>query len=576
VRDDAPDRKRDPQTFFARGARRQSAQIMPTAMAQVARRDVDEALLRPHHSHGLLLNALAVLLGCALTLAIHGYRFGEGNHTIYLLDALRRAHPELLGNDWFVTRTLQYHAVFGWVSQKLIERGAIEPAFLAGYVLLVAILHGAWLGIVRALGGGRGAYVVSLVLYYASAAGTGLGMYQLLQDSSFLPSNVANVAMLWAVYLWIRGRFPASGACVGVAALFHLNFAVVGAVMWVVLCAWEGYTPKRTTLPPALSLSTGRGRAVALGSVLALGPAMVNIFMAASAKLQRSGSMPLGEFVDLYVRLRHPHHYDPSSWPVALWVSFLWPIPIAVWTLRRPAGDPSRGAWQVLAFMLVLQVIAIFGAGAWYVSESLVQMSLYRFSIFAQLLSCIAVALLVVARLPRRAVIVVAGAVCAMMIAVCAVRGPFFGAFVMPGDDSEYLAVCDWARQNTPVDSVLLVPPGESSMRLRGQRAIVVNFKAVPQLSGELPEWRDRLRAVLALDDLRSLLRGYTQTLRAVDERYAARSTDQLLAAARAYDARFIVVPHRFQGRDEPRPIFSSPNGRYFVYDLGPREDPSP
>ena len=35
---------------------------------------------------------------------------------------------------------------------------------------------------------------------------TGLGMYHFLQDSSFLPSNVANVAMLWGVYLWVRGQ----------------------------------------------------------------------------------------------------------------------------------------------------------------------------------------------------------------------------------------------------------------------------------------------------------------------------------------------------------------------------------
>ena len=287
--------------------------------------------------------------------------------------------------------------------------------------------------------------------------------------------------------------------------------------------------------------------------------------------------MPLGEFVDLYVRLRHPHHYDPSSWPIALWAGFLWPLPIALYTLWRRTGDGARRTWQGLIFVLALQAVALLGAGVWYVSESLVQMSLYRFSIFAQLLACIGVGVLLVERARnRRAPATIAGGVCVGMIAVCVARGPFFGAFVMPGDDAEYLSVCDWAREHTPADAVFLVPPGEWSMRLRGGRAIVVNFKAVPQLSGELPEWRDRLRGVLALHDLRSLPRGYRQTMRAIDERYGSLTDEDLLAAARAYDARYIVVPRPLGPHDGLHLDFSSPTARYFVYDRAPREEPGP
>ena len=511
-----------------------------------------------------------IALGCALTLAIHGYRFGEGNHTIYLLDALRRAEPQLLRNDWFTTQTLQYHAVFGWISQKLIELRAIEPVFFAAYLVLATLFHITWLGIVRQLGGGRGAYLASLIVYYTSAAGTGLGMYQFFQDSSVLPSNVANVAMLGAVLFWIGGRFAAAGACVGVAGLFHLNHAVVGVVTWVVLCLWAGYSMRAETLSPALSLSTSRGRGIAIGSLLALAPAMVSIILAARVKLERSGAMPLAEFVDLYVRLRHPHHYDPSSWPIGLWVSFLWPLPFALVLLRR-ADAPGRRAAQVFAFMLVLQVTALLGAGVWYVSESLVQMSLYRFSIFAQLLACVFVAVAIGKRIAARTLVGASTAACSAMIATCVIRGPFFGSFVMPADDAEYLAVCDWARDNTPLDSIFLVPPGEASFRLRARRAIVVNFKAVPQLSGELPEWRDRLQAAMALDDLTSLPRGYVQTLRAIDERYASLEPDQLVAAADAYAARYVVAARACEPRHDLRLVFSSPNHRYFVYDRAAR-----
>src|SRR5205823_2586160 len=134
----------------------------------------------------------------------------------------------------------------------------------------------------------------------------------------------------------------------------------------------------------------------------ALGPCILNVLAAASYTLRASGGMPLKEFVDIYVHLRHPHHYDPRSWPVALWVSFLWPIIPAMAacgivrstssaSVRRNLGDAAR----VFLLICVLLVVAFLGAGFWYISENLVQMSLYRFSIYLQLLACIGAALLI-------------------------------------------------------------------------------------------------------------------------------------------------------------------------------------
>jgi hypothetical protein len=497
---------------------------------------------------GLLLDAPAILLGGATTLAIYGYRFGEGNHTIYLLDAVRRANPQLLRNDWFTTQTLQYHAIFGAIAGKLMQWRVIEPAFLASYLLLVVLFHVAWLGIARRLGGGRGAYLLSVVLYYLSAAGTGLGMYQFFQDSSLLPSNVANVAMLSAICCWVNGKPVASGACFGIAGLFHLNHALVGILCWSFLCAT--YRGQRV----------GRSQWI-LASGLALVPPMANILLAARLTLTRSASMRLGEFVDLYVRLRHPHHYDPSTWPIGIWLAFFWTVPFALWSAL-----PAR---RVVQFLLALQLVALVGAGVWYLSEPLVQLSLYRFSIFIQLVGCAAAAIVLARRVRSQAIVAFSVAACAAMIAVCLFRGPFFGAFSMPKDDPDYLAICDWSRGHTPVDAVFLVPPGESSFRLRARRAIVVNYKAVPQLSGELREWDRRMQLVLALDDLRALPRGYVSTLRAIDARYASLSADQLVTAARAFGAQFLVVPRAL---DMPGLLFTSPNARYFLYDLRRKE----
>src|SRR5215217_4086498 len=85
--------------------------------------------------------ALGVLFGVALTIAMQGYQFGKSNHTVYLLDAMRHASPDLLKNDWFATQTLQYHAAFGVVTHGMYQLHVIEPAFLVGYLALVVLLH---------------------------------------------------------------------------------------------------------------------------------------------------------------------------------------------------------------------------------------------------------------------------------------------------------------------------------------------------------------------------------------------------------------------------------------------------
>jgi hypothetical protein len=597
------------------------------------------------------MTLLALCLGAAITLCVQGYQFGRSNHTVYLLDALHRSDPTILANDWFTTQTFQYHAVFGLLTRGLMRVGLLEPGFLVAYLALVALFHVAWMRIVAALGGDLKTYLVSVLLYYLSAGGTGLGVYEFFQDGSFLPSNVANVAMLWAVYLWIEDRPIGSGASFGVAGIFHLNHAIAGAVFWCALSGprslWERVRVRGCELatrfdsdgrsPPPSPEGRGRSGPVLLGSVLALAPCLANIAFAAILGLRhRAGALSLGEFVDLYVRLRHPHHYDPRAWPAALWVAFLWPLPLAVMArqllCRRTELRPFvRRATHVVLIFAAMNVFALVGAGVFYVSETLVQMSLYRFSIYVQLIACIGAAV-VIARsrfaMPTIACAIVAVAVIISMTAtgtvaqyVAANRGAltflcalaavaavhsaivrvtapgarrFIGvvmisftalalivgwsrwtglALVLDPPDPAYLATCAWAREHTPVDAVFVVPPQETEFRYYARRAIVVNFKGVPQLSSELGAWRDRLRDVLGLPDLATLPRGdFRAAERAIGEVYDGRSAPELFAAAQNCGARYVVATHDLGADPATRDkLVVVIEGRYFLYDLDAR-----
>jgi hypothetical protein len=104
-------------------------------------------------------------------------------------------------------------------------------------------------------------------------------------------------------------------------------------------------------------------------------------------------------------------------------------------------------------------------------------------------------------------------------------------------------------------------------MRLIGERAIVVNYKCVPQLSGELVGWEQRLCLLLGLQRLQDLPHGYTRTLPAMRQQYDQRSADDLLRTAAEYEASYIVVTHPLQD-DRLKLVYSDAQQRYMVYDL--------
>jgi hypothetical protein len=371
--------------------------------------------------------------------------------------------------------------------------------------------------------------------------------------------------------------------------------------------------------------------ALAVGTVFLIALCLPGVLPALRTVLTKTDRLPLATFVDLYVRLRHPHHYYPPSWPAVLWVTFLLPIAIAIPAYRRmlraasgSGAEPLRRASDAFLLYVLMLIIALLGAGILYVSEPLVQMSLYRFSVYPKLLSCIATAWVLFNRKPGitslrwtivllfvLSTVLVFGHLRApsvvqtnafviwlfMSLALTAILRPrvegwgrmLFGAITsacvvaslamswhklgfvhegLRGDDAGYLALCDWAERNTPQGSVFVVPPDEQSFRLRARRAVVVNFKNVPQLSGELGEWRERLENVLDMPDIRRLPSPFPKTLAAIRARYAHVSPTHLATVARKYDARYVVTVRSVNDPALGKLIFSDPTHSYFLYDL--------
>ncbi|MEM8872845.1 MAG: DUF6798 domain-containing protein [Planctomycetota bacterium] len=552
------------------------------------------------------LQTVAVIaFGVFVSYAVRGYQFGLSNHQVYLLDALRINDPALLQNDWWTANTLQYHWLFSYFAAAVMRLGIEVPAFFIAHLATVVLLHIAWWRIVRLYRGGVATYIVSVLLYHALLGGFGLGFYAFLQDSAFLPSNVAAVALLWGVSYWLIRRDVAAGLCVGFAGVWHLNYAVVGVGAWGIYLVWR------------LGFARGDWRPLAWATLAAWGPCLLNIIPALIGKAQTDDlRIPLDEYVDLYVKLRHPHHYHPVSWPVVMWITFLAPIPLAwrAWKIVPRTIAWRRGSALVYATLAVL-LIALLGAGIFWTSGTLIQMSLWRFSVFPKLILCVAASVWLVAALnrgrdsssrttawDRRGAWFIAGGVPAIglvslftgivpedhvltgwTVLACIAAGLPIALgrwwFALPGlalmvatlgwngtaekpGDPALREVAAWAQTNTPADAVFVVPPGNTAFRLDARRAAVVTFKHVPQLSGEMRTWRNALQDVLAIDDLTTVPGTLPEKLSWMDQRYRTRPLHELRGVATDYDADFVVAPPT----DGESAAFVSGDRRWAVY----------
>lgn len=557
--------------------------------------------------------ALSLALCGAIWLVPAGYQFGRSNHTVYLLDAYRRADPTLLARDWFATQTLQYHGLFSVLTRVLIELGGerlMAVAFGVGYVGLVLLLSVFTLRLVRALGGTPVTAVLATVLFHLSAAGTGLGGFQFLQDGAFLPSNLANVALLGGMVLLMEGRLGLAAVTLSVAAMFHVNHAVIAPVVFAAgvvasrrtgPAVWRSW---RRWLGPALLLA-----AAVCGNLL---PAVLHLYGERPAE-----TLSLREFIDLYARLRHPHHYDPASWPIGLFVLALWPVVAGGLVILhrgyRMPDDARRvllAMWWLLAAGIMLVMLL---AGVVFLSERFVQLAFFRFSIHWMLLACAVVAwgvldtdlltprgrrlvllgvpvllaaayvltrwgllapmlgpdltelvakfvtdrtapLLLAALLMSAACVwaqqptaLPAPAATAGVAAVTLVVGTswWFGALglnYLPDDPPEYRRLGRWARDNTPADALFLVPPGEQTWRIESLRAIVINFKGIPQTRAEMPEWKRRMIDVTGETDLLRFASTFPRALAAITAAYDALGAARLRDVARKYDANYIIT----------------------------------
>ncbi|MET0794915.1 MAG: DUF6798 domain-containing protein [Polyangiaceae bacterium] len=160
--------------------------------------------------------------------ASYGFYYGDDNQVVYFLKSLALTDRSVLHNDWFTFHTTQYHRVFiyfGALLLKLNQRGwavAITQfsLLLLGTVViyrLVKRVAGAALGV--------SAFLLLLCILFitrTSSVGTSYLFDQILQ-----PSTMGALGSVAGTLFFVEERWFESGVCLALGGAFHANYLVL-------------------------------------------------------------------------------------------------------------------------------------------------------------------------------------------------------------------------------------------------------------------------------------------------------------------------------------------------------------
>ncbi len=536
---------------------------------------------------------VALLVAFAFALSL-GLNFGVGNQTTYLIAPLRRVDPALLTRDWFATQTTQYHPVFSHVGAWLLELDRRGRVVALAQTVVVTLAGVALYALARALVGARRAlpaFVLCMTFVFVNATRGPTVTY--VFDVELQPSTLGAAFFIGAAAAFVAGRFTLSGALLALAGLCHLNLLVLLSPAFGIAVAALGRRDlvRRAVLVlalPALSCLAF------LPMFLRAGAAGTNAALARHIWLtvrlphhfvlhgQLAGFLPLVAWQILGFGLIRPLVGAPQSRPFARAGALIGGLVMVIWLGMLIATTSDRVRllfpWRLVPFAeLLLELTTSAAAVRWILEPELRRAATTGTKVtiglgLTALLGIQAIrsdsreALVIAAALAlsagfhftpaRRGGSDILALLWGLLLANFAVgpllRIPIHSSLLTSGDVS-VSGLETWMRERSPKNALFLTPPDESTLRLLGERAIVVDWKNAPgAIPDEVLEWYRRLGDVVGREDVRGEgdLRGYERLdparLEALERRYRF----DFAVIRREHADRFRTYPRAFENAE--------------------------
>lgn len=539
--------------------------------------------------------------------------FAYGPLSELWLDSSLFAADEQIG--LFANHALVYTALYG-LSKITV---GVPVGFLVATVLLSVASVLAMLAIMRAVGARGVALPLALALCVGVALpGVGRGDYGGFIGQSFHHQWVSLCLVAWAFAMGLKNRGIAAGVLLGLAAFAQPMTALHGAAM--LACAWAAQG--RGGLWPLL-------RAAATSILVALPVGFLLVF-----QIMDAPSLPvpaIRQLIDDVYLFRAPHHYalPPIQFSVAALYAAMGTLSALALSaakpaLRRPLVGlmigmcvPLGVAWMVhmapglsgdhvallavyllditrstpLLFMVSALLFASALEAVHFPRPKPFMAALLAASLFAMLILLVnrgpygwffaAFGILGATLLLRPKLLLAAqglgGTLCAVVFATMILQQPA-RAPIEPAK----AALFNWARSETALDDLFIIPPGMMDFRLYAQRSVYADFKLLSIAQpGQAWLTRQRLEEV-SRPDVRALsTRGWQGTILWDDAYHRGATCDHVSRLLSATGARYFIF-RRTDSQENPVPRpdcgllkIAYENENYFAYALrGGQRDP--
>jgi len=562
----------------------------------------------PHLSWTQRITGIALIAG--LFFIRFGYDFGLSDQDEFLPYLLHLFRPDLLLSDWFVntqTAAFSIRTPFVYVLYGPALLFSIKTAVLIVYILSFYLTASSVLDLVyRAtrnvwlswLGG-----ILILVVTHQWQPGGNEILNRML-----VPSMLAWGIALKSIVSFERRRIVYSVVGLAMATWIHplvglqISFLLFSTILVVGVnplvdnrirtsqAVWR----QAARLPPrwnhaAWSQSTWNRirsvyRPIVVYAVL-VAPLFWILLVQQSADRTDAASA-----YRILTQVRSPHHYIPGYFPTATWIRFglivvgallmgLWYAGKHIDTHRLVRTDRSFRVMIVLSVICLMVLVVAMSGSVLIETPLVVKLQLFKVGIVLKSISIVLIILGLISLLPSRfrdrwdrsnpdGWILAAASSAVLILLIFVSSSDLVGSQRMAPGRSPFRRATDemmrWVRAETAESSRFVVPPGMTGFRYGAERAIFVNFKAVPYAPRDLLEWYRRMTVLSPDADVKP---GGSAYLRAAEARFQERSIESTAKLMTHTHTTFMV--RRSDYTDESpliRPVFS--NEAWWIFEL--------
>jgi hypothetical protein len=518
--------------------------------------------------------ALAITIGGLFLFAFLGFQGVSADNTQYLLGALERINADFLANDWFVQTTESFHPLFEIYMTWWLRIDQLVAGLFVWYAINLLLLCAAVLMLLKYFGQSERLNLGMIVALGMLLAGVryGWGMYEILTGQA-LPAYLAYPPAIASIVFLFNRRFLLAAGLVAITFLVHHG---LGALL--VLCMLG---PAVVTLPRTRRewVQAGIGAAIVLAAFL---PVVIGTLNKDAGQVEDFAILFYGrspqhfavQYSDLQTHLMGLHIFASSlilafairTPEIRLKVLIL-VVNIAV---LCALGYLLLEVWYTPAFvrlfpfraipiLVVLNsciIASVLLDTAATVREKACITLMALSSVFFQYSITLSFALLATALvLPAlktmgrqtstgnaRAVLTIVCVAIAISLGITTLKNRplFFQQWPAPFQ----LELASALNKYTSKNSVIVVPPWLSGVRISAERAIVVNTKNFPVYGPEMVQWADRMHDVSGVDprQAKQYLQIGANIWQSYAQGYQSRSLQDLVTAAHKYKADFILV----------------------------------